>query len=105
MPLSTNALPLPTPYDATEDPASSIDPLGTLAFAERLAEELLPGLTSRMWQARFLTFAAVSALISERVVALMAEREDVRLEARLAFERMYVSAIVRAHAESPEEWG
>lgn len=58
-----------------------------------------------MWQARFLTFAAVSALIAERVVALMGGREEVRLEARLAFERMYVSAIVRAHAESPEEWG
>lgn len=104
MPLSSCALPLPTPYDPAEDPPSSIDPMGTLANAERLAEVLLPGITARMWRARFLTFTAVSARVADRVVTLMGGREDVRLEARLVFERLYVAGVARMHATDPEAW-
>ena len=35
-------LPLPTPHDPAEDPPGSIDPLGTVASAERLARILRP---------------------------------------------------------------
>ena len=55
MPLLAPALPTSTPFDPAEDPQSSIDPMGTLAHAERLVEVLLPGMTARMWRARFLT--------------------------------------------------
>ena len=43
-------LPMATPLDPAEEPPGSIDPLGTLAHAERLADALLPGFTARMWR-------------------------------------------------------
>ena len=90
-----------TPLDPAEEPPGSIDPLGTLAHAERLAEALLPGFTARMWRGRLLTFATVAAAIADRTVALMDGREDLRLEARLAFERLFVSAVVRMADRDP----
>src|SRR4051812_19512515 len=101
MPLKAESFPLATPLDPAEEPPGSIDPLGTLSAAERLADVLLPGFTARMWRARLLTFTTVSAAIADRVVALLGGREEVRLEARLAFERLYVSAIVRMHQKDP----
>jgi hypothetical protein len=101
MPLKAESLLLATPLDPAEEPPGSIDPLGTLSAAERLADVLLPGFTARMWRARLLTFTTVSAAIADRVVALMEGCEEVRLEARLAFERLYVSAIVRMHQKDP----
>jgi len=47
-----DCLPLATPYDPAEDPPGSIDPMGTVASAEQLADILLPGLTARMWRGR-----------------------------------------------------
>ena len=78
--------------------------MGTLAHAERLAEVLLPGMTARMWRARFLTFAAVSARVADNAITAMGGREDMRLAARLAFERLYVASVVRMHAGDPEVW-
>lgn len=95
MPLAPAYLPFSSPYDPAEDPPGSIDPLGTLSLAERLADALLPGFTVRMWRARLLTYSGVASLVSSRVVERTG-REDFRLEARLAFERLYVSAVVRA---------
>ena len=92
--LPRSAFPFSTPYDPLEDPPTSIDPLGTVAEAERLADLLLPGMTARMWRARFLTFSAVAALVADRTVDL-AGRDDIRDDARLAFERLFVSALVR----------
>jgi hypothetical protein len=103
MPLAVSALPRATPLDPAEEPPGSIDPLGTLAHAERLAELLLPGLTARMWRARLLTFAAVAAAVADRALAHLDGREDARLDARLAFERLAVSAIVRLAASNPAE--
>lgn len=97
MPLSLLALPNETPYDAVEDPPGSIDPLGTLPISERLADLLLPGFTARMYRARFLTFCAVSAMVADRVASLLSQRGDARVDARLAFERLFVYAVVRAH--------
>ena len=94
-------LPMATPLDPAEEPPGSIDPLGTLAHAERLADALLPGFTARMWRGRLLTFATVAAAIADRTVALMDGREDLRLEARLAFERLFVSAVVRMADRDP----
>jgi len=105
MPLNAAWLPTATPLDPTEEPPGSLDPLGTLNYAERLAEVLLPAFTVRMWRARLLTFAAVAAAVADRTVVLMDGREDVRLEARLAFERLFVSAIVRLAARDPDNYG
>ncbi len=85
-------LPQSTPYDPAEDPPGSVDPLGTVTGAEQLAEVLLPGLTARMWRLRLLTLAALAAQVARR---LAQGRDDRFLDARLAFERLFVSAVAR----------
>jgi hypothetical protein len=104
MPLNAAWLPMATPFDPAEEPPGSLDPLGTLTYAERLAEVMLPAFTVRMWRARLLTFAAVAAAVADRTVVLMDSREDVRLEARLAFERLFVAAMVRLSARDPANY-
>jgi len=104
MPLDAIWLPLATPLDPAEEPPGSLDPLGTLIHAERLAETLLPGFTVRMWRGRLLTFTTVAAAIADRTVALMGGREDVRLDTRLAFERLFVSAVVRVTEREPTDY-
>lgn len=88
-------LPVATPYDPAEDPPGSIDPLGTVAGAEEMADVLFPGMTARMWRARHLTFAALAAYVAEQAAASADGNEDFRLEARLGLERLFVSAIAR----------
>lgn len=95
MPLQSDWLPVATPHDPAEDPPGSLDPLGTLLQAERLAEILLPGFTVRMWRGRLLTIATMAAWVADQVVTRLNNRDEVRLEARLAFERLVVSAIIR----------
>lgn len=90
-------LPQSTPYDPAEDPPGSVDPLGTVTGAEQLAEVLFPGVTARMWRVRLLTFAALAAEVSRRV------DPDRLLDARLAFERLFVSAIARCD-ETDQSW-
>ena len=92
-----NFLPQSTSYDSAEDPLGSIDPLGTATGAEQLAEVLFPGVTARMWRVRLLTFAALAAKVSQRVGA------DRLLVARLAFERLFVSAVAR-QVETDQAW-
>ncbi|NOJ81443.1 hypothetical protein [Myxococcus xanthus] len=104
MPLSAAALPYATPHDPSEDAPSSVDPLGTQTDSERLADVLLPGFTARMWKLRFVTFSAVASFVADRVVAALG-REEFRLDARLGFERLYVSSLVRAHEENPSAFG
>lgn len=86
-------LPISAPYDPAEDPPGSIDPLGTVTTAEQLAEVLLPGMTARMWRARHLTFVALASLVGERAAAMDGGSEEMRLEARLGLERLFVSAV------------
>lgn len=43
--------------------------------------------------------------VADRTVALMGGREDLRLEARLAFERLFVSAIIRLAGRDPTSYG
>jgi len=104
MTLSEEYLPRATPLDPAEDPPGSTDPLGTLAPAERIAEVLFPGMTARMWRPRFLTYAAVAALVSDRVVRSAGKDTGDPLAARLAFERLWVSALVRQQVAEPQKW-
>lgn len=93
-------LPRTTYYDPAEDPPGSVDPLGTVTGAEQLAEVLLPGVTARMWRVRLLTFAVLAAEVARRVSK---EHEEQYQEARLTFERLFVSAIARKETES-DDW-
>lgn len=95
MPLADTCLPISTDWDSIEDSPGSVDPLGTLGGAETLADILLPGMTARMYRVRLLTTSAVTAAIADRVVRTTNGREELRLPARLAFERLLVSALVR----------
>ena len=97
-------LPLTTPYDPAEDPPGSIDPLGTVATAEQLADVLLLGLTARMWRARHLTFTALAALVGERSAAIHGGSEEMRLEVRLGLERLLVSAIAWKDEKNHDHW-
>jgi hypothetical protein len=94
-------MPTSPPYDPAADASGSSDPLGTLAGGERLAEVLLPGLTARIWRARLLTFVVVAADVADAVVRKRDDQEDLRLKARLAFERLYVSSLVRCEEHDP----
>ncbi|MBA3405872.1 MAG: hypothetical protein H0U13_14525 [Gemmatimonadaceae bacterium] len=98
MAVSLSGFPFATPYDPSKDPATSVDPLGTTSLAERLADLLLPGFTARMWRPRLLTFSAVAALVASKVIELL-KQDDQYDVARLAFERLYVSALVQAAAK------
>ena len=104
MALLAKYLPRATPLDPAEDPPGSVDPLGTLGPAERIAEVLFPGFTARMWRPRLLTFVAVAALVAERAKSKLSSPEDGSLAARLSFERLFVSAVVRQHVKDPENW-
>ena len=104
MSLQAQYLPRATPLDPAEDPPGSIDPLGTLGPAERIAEVLFPAFTARMWRPRLLTFAAVASLVAERVRASGIGPEDGGLAARLGFERLFVSAVVRQQMREPDKW-
>lgn len=57
------------PFVSVADPAvrdeGAIDPLGLSTVADRLADWVLPGMTSRMARPRFLTAIAVSAKVCE----------------------------------------
>jgi hypothetical protein len=97
-------LPLATPYDPAEDPPGSIDPLGTVASAEQLADILLKGLTARMWRARHLTFTALAALVAERAAVVEGGSEEMRLEARLGLERLFVSAVAWKDERGEHGW-
>ncbi|MCS6972650.1 MAG: hypothetical protein NZL89_06450 [Leptospiraceae bacterium] len=94
MPLAAHCLPLTSILDNAEDPPESIDPLGTSVIAEKLAEILFPGMTLRMWRIRLLTYTALAALIAERAAEKVGD-DSRKQELRLAFERIYVSALVR----------
>jgi len=96
-------LPFSTAYDPTEDPPGSVDPLGTLSEAERLADILLPGFTGRMWRPRLLTFSSVASVIADRAVRVTGREAD-RLRARLLFERLFVAAVVRLSQDYPEDY-
>lgn len=101
--MRSECLPLATPYDPAEDPPGSVDPLGTVAGAEQLADVLFSGMTARMWRARHLTFAALAAFVAEQAVENYGGDEELRLEARLALERLFVSAIARQERRD-DEW-
>lgn len=100
MPFTVEWFPYSTPLDPSEDPPTSIDPLGLTTAAERLADLLVPGFTVRTWRARMITLSAVAAHVADGVVKRMSNRDEFRVLARLAFERLYVAAVARAEKKN-----
>jgi hypothetical protein len=71
----------------------SIDPLGLATLADHLADWILPGMTARMWRARFLTAMAVASVTVEPFGEELAK--DGVTPPWLAFEWYYVEAMAR----------
>src|SRR5687768_363035 len=91
------ALAFSAPFLSEADPEQSgegsLDPLGLASLADRLAEEIAPGMTARMSRIRFLTAIAVGAVATERLSDAVAA--DGVSPAYLAFEWHLVEAVGR----------
>jgi hypothetical protein len=88
-------LTLPDPLITGE---GALDPLGLAMIADRLADQILPGLRARMSRPRFVTAIAVSAAVCEGLEDRFAA--DGITPSYLVFEWLLVEAFVR---ESEEE--
>jgi hypothetical protein len=93
-------LPVPSAQDDSELPSSSTDPLGLLANAERVAELMLPNIANRMRRSRLITLGVLSVYVSERVQEELTGDDDLRETARLAFERLAITAIVKRQPDA-----
>ena len=58
-------LPFLTEADPEQAGEGSLDPLGLVPVADRLAGEIAPGVTARMSRIRFVTAIAVGAVATE----------------------------------------
>jgi hypothetical protein len=90
-------LPFVTEADPDRAGEGSLDPLGLARIADRLADELAPGVTARMSRIRFLTaIAACSNVFSEPADFVGPDGTP----AYLAFEWHLVEALVRSPPQS-----
>jgi hypothetical protein len=89
---------LDLPFLSLPDPATTgegvLDPLGLAAVADRLADQILPGLRARMSRPRFLTSIAVASVVCEGLEEVSGA--DGLTPAYLAFEWLLVEGFVRA---------
>ena len=94
----TGLVPRLSAHDPAAEGEGSLDPLGLEAIAERLADQLLPGMTARMHRVRALTFMAVSAHVTEPF------RDEYTADetspSYLVFEWMYAEAMAHAGVET-----
>lgn len=91
--IRVSSLPFLTLPDPLVTGEGALDPLGLAIIAERLAEEMLPGLRARMSRLRFVTAIAVSAAVCEELKDRYAS--DGVTTPYLAFEWLLVEAFVR----------
>lgn len=87
------ALPFLSEADPEQAGEGSLDPLGLASLADRLADEIAPGITARMSRIRFVTAIAVGAVATERLSDVVAA--DGVSPAYLAFEWHLVEALGR----------
>jgi hypothetical protein len=87
------ALPFLSEADPEQSGEGSLDPLGLASLADRLADEIAPGITARMSRVRFVTAIAVGAVATERLADAVAA--DGVSPAYLAFEWHVVEALGR----------
>jgi hypothetical protein len=86
-------LPFLSEADPEQSGEGSLDPLGLVPVADRLAEEIAPGITARMSRIRFVTAMAVGAVATERLSDVTAA--DGVSPPYLAFEWHLVEALGR----------
>lgn len=92
-------LPALTVADPPVAGEGSLDPLGTAALAERIAEFLVPDVRARMSRVRFLTAMAVGAIVNDEVDEV--SRNDGRATPALAFEWLLLEGFVRKNIALP----
>lgn len=91
--LSGLTLPTLTTVDPPVAGEGSLDPLGTGALADRIADQLVPGVRARMGRVRFLTAMAVGSIVADEVGELLIV--DGRATPPLAFEWLLLEGYVR----------
>jgi len=97
--LSGLTLPTLTAADPPVEGEGSLDPLGTGAIAERIAEQLVPSVRARMGRVRFLTAMAVASIVTDEVGELLIT--DSRATPPLAFEWLLLEGYVRRNLTLP----
>ena len=96
--MTLSLVPRLTAYDPAAEGEGSLDPLGLEAAAERLAEQLVPGMTARMHRVRGLTFMAVSGHVTQPYIEEYTA--DQTTPAFLVFEWMFAEAMAVEGAET-----
>jgi hypothetical protein len=86
-------LPFLTEADPEQAGEGSLDPLGLVPVADRLADTIAPGVTARMTRIRFVTAIAIGAVVTESLSDVMAA--DGVSPAYLAYEWLVVEALAR----------
>src|SRR3546814_17559612 len=85
--------------DVCSSDQGSLDPLGTGALADRIAEQLVPDVRARMSRVRFLTAMAISSIVTDEVGELLIL--DGRATPPLAFEWLLIEGFVRKKLPLP----
>lgn len=88
-------------YDPGAIGEGGVDPMGSGAVADRIANWLVPGLRARMSQPRFATLSAVGAVACQCLRDL--STDDGKTTADLAFEWLVVESLVRSKAGGRRE--
>lgn len=86
-------LPRLSAYDPGAVGEGGLDPLGLAAVADRIADNLVPGVRARMTHPRFVTLSAVGAIAYQALHDLSADEGKTTVD--IVFEWMVVEAIVR----------
>ncbi len=81
-------------YDPGAVGEGGLDPMGSGAVSDRIANLLVPGLRARMSQPRFTTLSAVGAIACQALTDKTAD--DGKTTADIAFEWLIVEALVRS---------
>lgn len=85
-------LPKLSQLDVADMPEGGLDPLGLAAAADRLADQIVPGLRARMSQPRFVSLALAGALACQDLTDVVSIDGSTRFD--VAFEWLVVEALV-----------
>lgn len=94
-------LPRLSAYDPGAAGEGGLDPLGLAAVADRIADQMVPGIRARMSHPRFLTVTAVGAIAYQALHKLTADEGKTTVD--IAFEWLVVEAMVRHPGEGRPE--
>lgn len=90
-------------YDPGATGEGGLDPLGLASIADRIADNLAPGIRARMINPRFVTLSAIGAFIFQDLQAQQARTNKAQAKAGatadIAFEWLVVEAMIRYPGE------